>query len=119
MQHTLAISIFLVFLASAPAFSGDQHGHELNHDAVQGTHQAGKQTMKFNEGIAKKIDQKNGKVTLQHGDITSVNMPAMTMNYRVKDVLQLKSLNAGDKVRFSMEKINNDYVVTHIELVKE
>ena len=68
-------------------------------------------------GEVKKIDMKNGKVTLQHGDIANV-MPAMTMSYQVRNAQQLEGLGAGDKVRFTLKKINNDYIVTHIEAAR-
>ena len=67
------------------------------------------------DGVVEKVDLKNGKITLQHGEIVNV-MPAMTMSYRVKQVQQLESIQAGDKVRFALGKMNNDYVVTHIEV---
>lgn len=45
-------------------------------------------------------------------------MPAMTMVYKVQDSKMLKSVKAGDKVKFNIEKINGQLTVTKIEKAK-
>lgn len=72
----------------------------------------------LHDGLVKKLDQKKASVTLQHGDIAEVGMPAMTMSYPVRHAQELAALHPGDKVRFAMEKHDADYIVTHIEAVK-
>lgn len=72
----------------------------------------------LHDGVVKKLDQKKATVTLQHGDIAEVNMPAMTMSYPVRHAQGLANLHPNDKVRFTMEKKQDDYIVTHIEAVK-
>jgi Cu/Ag efflux protein CusF len=63
-----------------------------------------------------KIDGGAGKVTIQHGPIKSFDMPdPMTMVYRVKDRASLKSLKAGDSVKFDVDHDTSGYIVTHIE----
>jgi Cu(I)/Ag(I) efflux system periplasmic protein CusF len=42
-------------------------------------------------------------------------MPAMTMAYRAKPASLLEGIAVGDKVRFSPEKVDGQYVVTAIE----
>ncbi len=114
MQHTLTGGLFFAMLAGSGAGATEQHNHGMDHEAMKAMpHDAGK-AMQLTDGLVKKVDQKNGKITLQHGDIVNV-MPAMTMSYRVRQAQQLESIQAGDKVRFAMEKLNDDYVVTHIE----
>jgi Cu/Ag efflux protein CusF len=63
----------------------------------------------------RKLDVAGGKVTLKHGEIKRMDMPPMTMVYRVKDPAQLSRLQVGDKVRFSAEKIDGQYTVTMIQ----
>jgi Cu(I)/Ag(I) efflux system protein CusF len=72
----------------------------------------------FAEGEVRKIDKETGKITLRHGPITNLDMPAMSMVFQVKDPAVLDQLKAGDKVRFQAEKIGSQYTVTHIEPVK-
>lgn len=67
------------------------------------------------EGLVRKVDAAAGKVTLRHGAVPGMGMGAMTMIYRVKDKAMLDGLKAGDKVRFSAEKIDGSYTVTRLE----
>ena len=50
-------------------------------------------------------------------DIKNLNMPGMTMVFRVQEPALLEPLRAGDKVRFRAEQIRGAYVVTRIERV--
>ena len=66
-------------------------------------------------GEVRKVDAAAAKVTLKHGEIKSLDMPPMTMTYRVKDKTLLNGVNAGDKVWFTAEKIDGQYVVTTLK----
>ena len=70
------------------------------------------------EGEVKKIDQDGGKVTIRHGEIKNLNMPGMTMVFRVKDAAMLDQLKAGDKIKFSADNINGKLTVTKVEVAK-
>ena len=120
MKHVLTSGLFLTLLASTGAFASEQHNHSqgMNHETMQKMDHAAMKAMTLTDGIAKKVDVQNGKVTLAHGEIVSVKMPAMTMSYRVKQAQWLESIHADDKVRFAMEKVNNEFVIVHIEAVK-
>jgi Cu(I)/Ag(I) efflux system protein CusF len=67
------------------------------------------------DGEIKKIDAEAGKITLKHGEIKSLDMPAMQMAYRVSNPAWLKGLNVGDKVSFSADKVNGQFTITAIE----
>ncbi len=64
----------------------------------------------------RKVDKAQARITLRHGEIKNLDMPPMTMVFRVKDPRQIEKLAAGDKVLFSAEKIDGNYVVTQIEV---
>ena len=70
------------------------------------------------DGEVKKIDVDASKVTLQHAEIKSLDMPAMKMAYRVSDPAWLKTLQVGDKVTFSADKVNGQFTVTAISVKK-
>ena len=72
----------------------------------------------FTEGEVRKVDKETGKITLKHGPIANLEMPAMSMVFQVKDPALLDQVKAGDKVRFQAEKIGSQYTVTHMEPVK-
>lgn len=67
------------------------------------------------EGEVKKVDAATGTVTLKHGVIQSLDMPAMQKVYRVSNPEWLKNLQVGDKVIFSADKVNGYFTVTAIE----
>jgi Cu/Ag efflux protein CusF len=67
------------------------------------------------DGEVRKIDEAAAKVTLKHGEISHLHIPAMTMSFRVRDPAWLKNLHVGEKVRFSAEKIDGQYTITAIE----
>jgi Cu/Ag efflux protein CusF len=64
------------------------------------------------DGEVKKIDKAQGRITLKHGDIKHLDMPPMTMVFRVSDPKMLDSVAVGDKVRFAADKVGGNYTVT-------
>jgi Cu(I)/Ag(I) efflux system protein CusF len=70
------------------------------------------------DGEVRKVDKEQSKLTLRHGPIANLDMPAMTMVFRVADVKMLDALKEGDKVRFSAEKVNGAITVVAMEPVR-
>ena len=66
-------------------------------------------------GTVKKIDAKGGVVTLAHEPITSLNWPAMTMGFKVKDKMLMDKLTDGKKVEFEFMQEDKDYVITGVK----
>jgi len=66
------------------------------------------------EGEVRKIEKAQGKLTLRHGELKALDMPPMTMVFRVKDAAMLDGLNVGDRVRFDADKVGGAYTVTAI-----
>ncbi|MGE5318724.1 MAG: copper-binding protein [Hyphomicrobiaceae bacterium] len=71
--------------------------------------------MPMAEGVVRRIDLDNGKITLKHGPIASIDMPPMTMVYRVQSASLLEGLKVGDRVRFDVEDRDGVDTVTRIE----
>jgi len=69
-------------------------------------------------GEVRKIDKDAMKITLKHGEIKNMDMPPMTMVFKVLDPALLDRVKAGDKVNFIAEKRDGAIVVTGIEAVK-
>jgi Cu(I)/Ag(I) efflux system periplasmic protein CusF len=67
------------------------------------------------DGEVRKVDKEQGKVTLKHGRIENLDMPGMTMVFKVADPKMLDPLKVGDKVRFTAENVNGALIVTAIE----
>ena len=66
------------------------------------------------EGEVTKVDKAQARVTLRHGEIRHLDMPAMTMVFRVADPAMLEALGPGTRVRFVAEKVDGRYTVTRI-----
>lgn len=69
------------------------------------------------DGEVRKIDEETSKVTLRHGPIKNLDMPAMTMVFKVKDPAMLDKMAVGDKIRFHAEQDKGAMVVTNVEKV--
>jgi Cu(I)/Ag(I) efflux system periplasmic protein CusF len=69
-------------------------------------------------GEIRKVDKDAGKVTIKHGEILNLGMPAMTMVYQVKEKTMLDKVQAGDKIKFKVISENGTLVVTEIQLGK-
>jgi len=65
----------------------------------------------------RKVNKEAKKITLKHEAIENLGMDAMTMVFQVQDPVLLDKVKAGDKVRFTADKIKGAYVVLTIEPV--
>ena len=57
-------------------------------------------------------------MTLKHGEIANMQMPAMTMAFGVADKKMLNGVKTGDKVKFKLEMVGNAPTVTQISPVR-
>ncbi len=64
-------------------------------------------------GEVRRLDAEAGKVTIKHGEISDLQLPAMTLVYKIDPAL-LANIKAGDKVKFTAKRDGGDYVVTKI-----
>jgi Cu(I)/Ag(I) efflux system periplasmic protein CusF len=69
----------------------------------------------WSEAEVRRVDARNGKITLKHGDIVNLGMPPMTMVFTAEDPASIASLKAGDRVRFTADQIKGVYTVLRIE----
>jgi Cu/Ag efflux protein CusF len=72
----------------------------------------------LSDGEIRKVDKEANKLTIRHGPLENLGMPAMTMVFQVKDSAMLDSVRTGDKVKFVADKDGGAYVVTRIEVAK-
>src|SRR5436309_1010834 len=96
MQSLLFCSIALVSSSALTAAAADSPAKA---GAAQATPASASAPM--TEGEVKKVDKDAGKITIQHGPIANLEMPGMTMAFRVKDPAMLNAVKAGDKIRFA------------------
>ena len=72
----------------------------------------------LSDGEIRKVDKGAKKLTIRHGPLENLDMPAMTMVFQVKDAAILDHVKVGDKVKFTADKIGGGYTVTHLEATK-
>jgi Cu/Ag efflux protein CusF len=70
-------------------------------------------------GQVVKIDSSAANITIKHGPIPKLDMDqAMTMVFHAQDPSVLKTVKAGDRVKFDAENVNGQFIVTKIEKAK-
>lgn len=69
-------------------------------------------------GTVTKVDEPQGKLTINHGAIKNLDMDAMTMVFRAGDPAMLKGLKAGDKIKFDADRVNGQITVTKLQKAK-
>ena len=114
MRVQVIILTFAAALATGPLFAQTAPDHESHHPDATAKPSAAAAT----DGEVRRIDKSAGKVTIRHGEIRNLGMPAMTMVFRVNDPAMLDSLKEGDKVRFTADKVNGVYTLVTVEIAK-
>ncbi len=62
-------------------------------------------------GEVTKLDKAGNRITLKHGEIKNLDMPPMTMTFRVREPKLLDGVGVGDRVRFVVERVDGQYTV--------
>jgi Cu(I)/Ag(I) efflux system periplasmic protein CusF len=105
-----ALALLLIFGMTGTALSEEKQG-----DAIV---QQSPASVEMTDGVIRKIDKSNSKITIKHGEIKNLDMPGMTMVFQVKHTDLLDKVQAGDKVKFRAEKSGSSFVVTDIQSEK-
>ena len=103
----LIIAVTIGLALPYVAYADD--AHHKNTDAKPATGAA------LTPGEVRKVDKDAGKVTIKHGPLENLGMPAMTMVFRVKDPAMLDKVKVGDKINFAADKVNGALTVMRFE----
>ena len=90
----------------APAWAQGSQDHAAHHPGA------------LADGEVRKVDKDAKKITIRHGPLQNLDMPAMTMVFQVAEPGLLDKVKAGDKVKFQAEKIGGAFTITRIEHAK-
>ncbi len=63
-------------------------------------------------GEVVKVDTAAERITLKHNGVKNLDLPAMTLVFRVRSPQWLDGLASGDRVRFSAERIDGQITIT-------
>jgi Cu/Ag efflux protein CusF len=69
-------------------------------------------------GEVKKVDKPAGRITLKHAEIKLYDMPPLTGAYKVQDPAMLDKVQVGDRVQFTLDRVNAVYTITRIDVMK-
>jgi Cu(I)/Ag(I) efflux system protein CusF len=105
MKKAMVSILLLGCSAFAAAQSGGMKGRDMKDMPKSTVHKA--------TGVVTKVDK--DKVTIKHGPVQSINWPAMTMTFTVKDKSLLDNLAKDRKVDFEFAQEGRDHVVTSVK----
>jgi Cu(I)/Ag(I) efflux system protein CusF len=109
-------ALFIVSALTAPAFA-QQSGMGGMKDEMKDMDMSkpapmSPQTVHKGTGVVKKLDLTASTVTISHGPVATMNWPAMSMTFKVKDKALLNKLAMDKKVDFQFVQQGKDFVVT-------
>ena len=112
MKRFVTTTLIATLGLAAPAVALAQADHGAHHGGASAPAAA---DAPLADGTVKKIDKSAGKLTIAHGPLESLGMPAMTMVFRAAEPGMLDQVKAGDKIRFAVEKVGGALTVTSLE----
>ena len=126
MKRLIALSVVLALSVVATggvrAQSGGMKGMDMKDMPMKDMDMKGMESGKKPQakvhkgaGTVTKVDPAAGTVTFAHGPIKTMNWPAMTMTFKVKDKAMLKKVSPEKKVQFEFVEQGSDYVITDIK----
>lgn len=115
LLNKLLISAFLFASGLSLAQAQDTHaGHNMA--AASGTAATADSMI---DGEVRKVNKDTERITIKHGPLPNLDMPGMTMVFRVKDTAMLDQVKEGDKVRFMADKVNGNITLIKLELAPQ
>jgi Cu(I)/Ag(I) efflux system protein CusF len=113
MKSLKAVIITLALAATTPAFAQADSMQGMGMDKEPA--KPAKTTLHQAVGVVKSVDAGTGKVTLAHGPVKTLNWPAMTMTFGIKDKSLLDKLSVGKHVQVAFEKQGDGFVITSVK----
>ena len=103
--------------AAGAALAQPASGHH-HHGAAAPAAAVAKAEM--SEGEVRRLDPQQHRITLKHGPIRNLDMPAMTMVFQATDQARamLVHMKVGDKVRFTATNPAGQLTVTELQPVR-
>jgi len=90
-KHTLAQAVVALGLSATTSFGAD-----------------------FVKAKVVEVDQAARTVTLEHGDIPNLEVPGMTMTFRVGADIDVTKLAPGQAIEFTADNVDEEITVTAV-----
>lgn len=110
MKVAKLAALFVAVTFTSAALAQDMKGMDMgSKDSMSEstTHSA--------SGAVTALDTQRSTVTLSHGPVQTMNWPAMSMTFKVKDKALLDKLAVGKKVDVQFVQEGKDFVVTNVK----
>lgn len=117
MKLTTTLALILVLSTSTLAIAQSDGMKDMDMKGIDNklqTQESKAMTHHMN-AVVKDVDVANGKVTLAHEPVKSLNWPSMTMGFSVKDKTLFDKLVTSKKVKVEFIQQGSDYVVTAVK----
>lgn len=101
--------------SGAASMPGMQHGSGNAAEMEKEHAHIGQPGAVLADGEVREIRRDSGRISLSHGAVPSMGLPAMTMVYRARDPAMLDRLSVGDRVRFAAEKSGDALTLMRVE----
>ena len=113
MKRTVSLlSILMIFpTIQLPAYSTDMDMPNMDRDSSSSNQPTAIDAV----GIVDEIDQAKGVITISHEAIKSLDWPAMTMNFTVKDSKIISQLSKNKKIHFKFIQQHGKFVITDVK----
>ena len=105
--------LFGIVLSLAVPFA--VHAADQQRDVAGSPTAAVTDTLRYTDGVVKKVDVEAAKLTIKHGPLENLGMPAMTMVFRVANASWLGELKEGENIRFIADKVNGALTVVQLQ----
>jgi Cu(I)/Ag(I) efflux system periplasmic protein CusF len=118
MKYAITV-VFVLFTGGALAQSGGMKGMDMKDMDHKGMDmkmdKKGEGRSHHASGTVKSVDKAKGTVMIDHGPVSSMNWPAMSIGFKAKDKKALEGLKPGQKVDFDFVQQGKDYVITKLK----
>lgn len=110
---TLVLAVSLGYNLNLSIAYAQSHDHS-EHGAHMHSEQPASNDV-WTKAEVRKLDLEQGKLTLRHERIESLDMAPMTMVFRLAEGVSADGLNEGDSVRFKVQREMGRLVITALE----
>lgn len=69
----------------------------------------------YTKGTVKKVDAAGGKVTIIHEELVDLDMPAMTMVFRLAEPVTIDQFAEGQDIEFVADRVKGKLTVTELK----
>ncbi len=114
-RTVLGLAVAVSAALTPTVFAQPHGGHGSHGTPATNAAKPGENAETWTSAEVRRIDKSGKRLTLRHEPIKHLDMPGMTMVFRVQDEALLDRVKVGERVRFQVKQENDQYIVTAIE----